>query len=97
MFKRRRTTASIALCLFAATVAQAAVASAAPTIDEATAFVEKTERRLLELWIKTERAAWVQANFITMDTDRIWADARKEMASKLRTRFPDALAIDLRG
>ncbi|HEX9760545.1 MAG TPA: M2 family metallopeptidase, partial [Candidatus Acidoferrales bacterium] len=50
-----------------------------PTVAEARQFVERAEARLLELWIKAERAAWVQSNFITVDTELLAADARREV------------------
>jgi peptidyl-dipeptidase A len=51
----------------------------APTVEEARAFTDDAEARLLDLWIRAERAAWVQSNFITDDTERIAADARAEV------------------
>jgi len=50
-----------------------------PTVAAAEAFVEKAEERLRDLWIKAERAVWVQENFITDDTEAIAAEARKEV------------------
>jgi len=46
-----------------------------PTVAEADGFIEAAEAELLEGWIKAERAAWVQSNFITDDTEAIAADA----------------------
>jgi peptidyl-dipeptidase A len=56
---------------------------AAPTVAEARAFVDSAEKRLLDLWIKGQRASWVQANFITPDTERMAADA--DQAAKAAT------------
>jgi len=50
-----------------------------PTVAAAEAFVQKAEQQLLELWIKAERAGWVQENFITDDTEAIAAEARKDV------------------
>jgi peptidyl-dipeptidase A len=47
----------------------------APTIDEAKAFLDDAEARLFDLGNKAQRAAWVQENFITDDTNQIAADA----------------------
>jgi len=58
-------------------IAVGAAAGAGPTVAEAEAFVKKAEERLLELWVKSERASWVQSNFITDDTEAIAADARR--------------------
>ena len=51
-------------------------AETGPTAEEAQAFVDDAEARLLELWIDAGRAAWVQSNFITDDTTAIAADAQ---------------------
>ncbi len=53
----------------------AATPSTPPTAAEAANFVAKAERELLELGIAAERAGWVQANFITVDTMAMAADA----------------------
>ncbi len=46
-----------------------------PTVANARAFVDAAEKRLLDLWIASARASWVQQNFITDDTERMAADA----------------------
>ena len=51
-------------------------AESGPTVEEARAFVDDAEARLLEVWIDAERAAWVQSNFITDDTTAIAAGAQ---------------------
>jgi peptidyl-dipeptidase A len=69
-----------------------------PTIEEARAFVEAAEERLLDLSTKAGRAAWVQANFITDDTERIASDLNKDLIAasmelaKAATRF-DGMAL----
>ena len=50
-----------------------------PTVAEARAFIEAAEKRLQELAIKFDRASWVQANFITQDTEKIAADANEAL------------------
>jgi peptidyl-dipeptidase A len=52
-----------------------------PTPDEAKAFVESTEKRLLELWKKASRIAWVQNTYITEDTEILAADIQKEVTA----------------
>ena len=47
-----------------------------PTVEEARAFVDDAEARLLEVWIDAARAGWVQSNFITDDTTAIAASAQ---------------------
>ena len=51
------------------------VPSTPPTIDEARQFVESAGKQLLDLWIKSGRAQWVQETFITDDTEEMAADA----------------------
>ncbi len=69
-----------------------------PTPEAAEAFLEEAEAQLLELLIAAERAGWVQATFITEDTQLIAAQAATrvtelavELANKA-TRF-DALEL----
>jgi peptidyl-dipeptidase A len=50
-------------------------AEAAPTVTDAERFINQAEARLLDLWIKDNRASWVSENFITDDTEAIAADA----------------------
>ena len=50
----------------------------APTPEEAKKFIEDAEQRLFDLGTKAGRAAWVQENFITVDTEQIAADAGEE-------------------
>src|ERR1700738_1262314 len=49
--------------------------SAQPTPADAKRFIEQAETRLLDLWIKGQRASWLAENFITEDTESISADA----------------------
>jgi len=51
----------------------------APTVEEARAFLADAEARLFDLGVKASRAAWVQENFITEDTEQIAADASQEV------------------
>ncbi|MEK7282373.1 MAG: M2 family metallopeptidase, partial [Acidobacteriota bacterium] len=54
-------------------------AAAAPGKAEAKAFIEAAEQRLQEWSIKSDRANWVQQNFITEDTEKIAADANEAL------------------
>jgi peptidyl-dipeptidase A len=54
-------------------------AGPAPTVDEARAFLADAEAQLFDLGVKASRAAWVQQNFITEDTEQIAADAGREV------------------
>src|SRR4051794_8650438 len=55
----------------------AARKSAKPTVEEARKFLDEAQKRLFDLTIEAGRAAWVQENFITYDT-QILAAARNE-------------------
>jgi len=84
--------------LIAAGSARAQATGGPPTVEEARAFVEAAEQRLLELSTKAGRAAWVQANFITDDMERIASDLNKALIAaamelaKAATRF-DGMAL----
>jgi len=49
--------------------------AAKPTVADAEEFMKQAEARLTELQVKTNRASWVQENFITDDTQALAADA----------------------
>ncbi len=53
----------------------ACAGASGPTVEEAEAFIARAETRLLDLWIDAGRAAWVQNNFITDDTNALAAAA----------------------
>ena len=55
---------------------------AKPTVADAKAFIDSAERQLFDLGIKAQRAAWVQQNFITDDTEQIAADANQVVTAK---------------
>jgi peptidyl-dipeptidase A len=69
--------------------------ASAPTVEEAQAFIERAERTLLPLWIKASRAGWVQATYITQDTQGIAAEANEALIeattkfAKEATRYRD--------
>ena len=74
----------ILLCaLFGATTlaCQNRDAAIPPTPEEAHRFVEAAEKRLQALGNKASRAGWVQSNFITVDTQKIAADAQSDLAA----------------
>ena len=52
-----------------------------PTAEEAHQFIEAAEKRLETLGKKASRAGWVQNNFITVDTQKIAADAHSDFAA----------------
>ncbi|HET9767559.1 MAG TPA: M2 family metallopeptidase [Thermoanaerobaculia bacterium] len=73
--------ASFAAALPAAAADQAAPAAHqnAPTVEEAQQFMDAAEKRLLDLAVEAGRAAWVQANFITEDTQALAAVANDRL------------------
>ena len=87
---------SILVALAAASFAHAQTAK--PTVAEAREFLDKAEERLLQLSNENQRMAWVQATYITDDTDLLAALANERMIgatvelAKQATRF-DGLAL----
>jgi len=57
-----------------------------PTPADAQKFIESAEQRLFDLGVKAQRAAWVQENFITVDTEQIAADLG-EVANTAATQY----------
>jgi len=51
----------------------------AETVDDATVFIESAEQRLLGLWKESGRAAWIQNNFISHDTNAMAAGANEKV------------------
>src|SRR5262249_20953507 len=91
-----------ALVLVAGSAMGAPVTSP-PTVEQARAFQDQAEARLLELSNRQGRADWVAQNFITDDTEKISAEANQVLIgatmelAKQATRF-DGLSLpeDLR-
>ena len=54
------------------------ISQAKPTVAEAEKFMADTENLLADLSVKASRAAWVQANFITDDTEAIASQANQD-------------------
>ena len=52
-------------------------AKPAPTVDEAKRFVAQAEARLLDLWVRGQRADWVNNTYITDDTEILSAQANE--------------------
>src|SRR3989454_10213273 len=53
--------------------------AAAPTAADARTFIEDVETHLLDFGVESDRADWVQQNFITDDTEQIAARAKKDL------------------
>jgi peptidyl-dipeptidase A len=60
-----------------ATTSQTTAQQGPPTVAEAEEFIRNAETRLNDLTVKASRAAWVQANFITDDTQQMAAEANE--------------------
>jgi len=58
--------------------AATSASDAAPRPEEARAFIEQAEARLLELGNRRERVQWVMSTYITEDTERLAAEANKD-------------------
>jgi peptidyl-dipeptidase A len=76
----------LALALLAAALPAAAQPAAAPaqhasppTVEEAQQFMDAAEKRLLDLAVEAGRAGWLQANFITDDTQALAAVANDRL------------------
>ena len=81
----------------------AGFAADAPTLQEARAFIDRAQARLLELSVQQSRADWVKSTFITYDTEILAARADEQQIAatmqlaKESTRFsslkmPEAMA-----
>ena len=79
----------------------------AATVDEAKAFVEEADKRILKLSLSADRANWIQSTYITEDTEILAAEANERRSSaivelaKAATRFdglnvPDDVARKLK-
>jgi peptidyl-dipeptidase A len=96
---RTRLSASAILALFVASITFAAVAQTRPaapasnaaTVAEAEAFMKRAETELQDLGVRAQRAAWVQENFITDDTELLSAQAQEKL-----TAVTTQLALDAR-
>lgn len=81
----------------AAAAAAAAIEAAKaekPSEEQATAFIEATEKTLLKLWIERERASWVKATHITHDTEKIAARAEVAVMKFVAEKALEAKQFD---
>src|SRR5512140_3487810 len=79
-FLRRRSYAVVLILLIvgaAIALGAARQTAAKPTARNAQQFVEQSENKMLDLWVASDRASWVQSTYITDDTEQIAADAQK--------------------
>jgi peptidyl-dipeptidase A len=69
-------------------------AASKPTAAEAEQFMNQAEARLNELTVKGARAAWVQQNFITDDTQALSADAQDQLTGATTELIEQAKRFD---
>ncbi len=72
----------------------AAAASAKPTLEQAQKFIDDAEKQLSDLADKTQKADWVNENFITDDTDAIATDMNSENSAVTTKLALDAKKYD---
>jgi peptidyl-dipeptidase A len=77
-----RASSLVLLAVLATLAAPTRAAQGAPTAEEAKAFIESAESTLFDLWTTAERASWVYETFITDDTEKIQAEARRAVIAK---------------
>jgi len=66
----------------------------APTPEEAHKFIESAETRLLDLWIKSQRANWVHETFITDDAETMAAEADQNVKAATAELSAEARRYD---
>ncbi len=65
-----------------------------PTASEARAFLDDAEARLLDAWISTGRAAWIQSTYITEDTTAQAAEAQAAVIGLTMALAAEAARFD---
>src|SRR3954470_4600056 len=73
---------------------QATSAAAKPTAEQAQKFIDDAEKQLSDLADKTQKADWVNENFITDDTDAIATDMNSENSAGTTKLALDAKKYD---
>jgi peptidyl-dipeptidase A len=71
-----------------------ASASSEPTAEEAARFISRVEADLRRIWTEGARAAWVNQNFITDDTDALSATAEEANMEYLGRVIQEATRFD---
>ena len=65
-----------------------------PTPDDAQAFVTEVDRELRRLWTARDRAAWVNQNFITDDTEALSSAGEEATAEYVARAIKEAVRFD---
>lgn len=71
-----------------------AQAASKPTVADAEQFMKQAEARLNEIEVKAARAAWVQENFITDDTQALSADGQDQLTAATTELIEQAKRFD---
>ena len=64
------------------------------TVEEALAFLRRVDVELRKLWMQRDRAAWVNQNFITDDTDAMAAETEAATAAYVSRAVKESLRFD---
>jgi len=80
--------------LFLLLVPIVVTAQTQPTVAEAEQFMKQAEERVNDYGIKAARAAWVQENFITDDTEALSADANDQVTAVITELVEQAKRFD---
>jgi peptidyl-dipeptidase A len=73
--RSKKTRAFLVSGIFSMLALSCSVQPEPPTVSDAEEFVAAAEERLLDLWMSAGQAAWVQQNFISIDTNAMTASA----------------------
>jgi peptidyl-dipeptidase A len=85
---------STTLALAAVPALAPAQAASPPTAEEAAEFVAEAEARLLELAIDAERHGWIQATYITYDSELLAAQANERLTEAVVRYATEAARYD---
>ncbi len=92
---RHQSTRRLAAGLLAAAAMLASgCAEPGPTVEDARTFLEAAEAELLDLWIDSGRAAWVQSTYITEDTTALAAAAQTAVIGATMRLAAEAARFD---
>ncbi len=86
--------ALVVLSLFALSTLGAQSSAKVPTVAEAQKFLAKAEHQLDSLNVRASRAAWVQENFITDDTEILNAEASRDLAVAVQKLATEAVRFE---
>lgn len=84
----------LAALLAAAPGKPASKKAAKPTPAEAKTFFDGVDKDLRRLWVFRDRAAWVNENFITDDTEFLAATGEEETAAYFTKTIPESTRFD---